>query len=556
MQRDATSTKRVLIVTGGFLTVKDRSIYHALKRQIAAVKASSAPWYDLHLKAVAAGELLPLRRHLKSLALRLAPYRQTVLDYFTDDRIFEAPELSEVLLATLLEAEGIAWEASTFTELLTDAEHRERLLQRCSCIFACTTMLRDLSEMDPLIRALKRPHNRIVAGGALVSLLGASWQGDIPLDLLAVGHGELLVPAIATWIRSGFSELVPPPRGRLEHHGGVPVMFSGVPDDRSLDALPPPDWRLAERCHGRRYPMVHYESVRGCPFRCTFCSFPYLFGDTRVRYKSAGRVAEDWANYAARGARFINCLDSNFTVPKKRLVQLCERLIDLGSPVRWICYARGSELADEQICWLMQRAGCHQVQIGVESANPQILANMNKRCSVEDNARALVNCRRAGICSFVTLIVGFPGETPTTVRENLDFLRETGPDFAYGSPFITRVEAVPVLSAASRDRFGLQTTGGSRSSSPYWRHRTMSCEEVGHWQRWLHRKMMLERISLQATLFYQGMLDYRRSMRDDLLDFQYHAATDHPLLAGLLGGLSLWTQGRLRRDVDRALVGA
>jgi radical SAM superfamily enzyme YgiQ (UPF0313 family) len=544
---------KVLIVSGGFLSVKDRSIVKALQKQIASVRASSAAWYDLNLKAVAAQNLLPLRLHLRTLALRRTPYRSTVERFFADDRIFQLPELSEVVLATLLEAEGLRWEAASFSEMLADDALRRRLLDECSCVLCSTTLLRDLSELAPLIRALRRPGKRLVAGGALATLIGGRWDGSVEVDLLAVGYGELLVPAIARWIRSGYQDLVPPPGGRLERHGGASVLFSGLPGRRDLDHLPTPDWRIAERYHGCRFELIHYESMRGCPFRCAFCSYPYLFDDQIPRYKSAVRIAEEWSRYASLGVKLINCLDSNFTVPKKRLVELCELLVESGSPVRWICYARGSDLTDLELCRLMARAGCHQVQIGAESGSDQMLAAMDKRCSVADNHAALDNCHRVGIGTLITMIIGFPGETAATVRQSYDFVRSARPDFAYANPFITRVEEVPVLGRERRERYRLRTAGGSHSSSPYWRHGTMSCEEVGYWQQWFHRRMMLERVALEGTLFYQGLFNYvRRRDRRHLLDAQRDAATRYPLLRAALGGLVSWTRRRLRLDVSRA----
>ena len=43
--------RRVLIVTGGFLSVKDRSLFTALRKQVQAVRASSAAWCNGSLGA-------------------------------------------------------------------------------------------------------------------------------------------------------------------------------------------------------------------------------------------------------------------------------------------------------------------------------------------------------------------------------------------------------------------------------------------------------------------------------------------------------------------------
>jgi radical SAM superfamily enzyme YgiQ (UPF0313 family) len=551
---------RVLIVTGGFVAMRDRSLVRALQRQVASHRASRGGWLDLQMKLRIGEELVAQQAFLRSRAFRRRPYRDAVLGYFGSDLMFDTPELTEVVLMTLLAAEGIGYEAATYAELHADAGRRERLLEACEVVFASTTLLRDLSELAPLVAMLRRPgnkpRNRIVCGGALASLIhgdldAVSGIGGIDgIDVLAVGHGELLVPALAAWMRGGCRELAPPPGGRVAQRGGITVMWSGQPHGHDLDALPRPDWSLAERYHGRRMPMVFYESVRGCPYRCSFCNYPYLFDDTRFRYKSADRIAADWACYAAGGAEYVTCLDSLFTMPRQRLVALCEQLVARDIRLRWVCYARADDLSDIEVCRLMRRAGCIQVQIGIESGNQAQLDRMNKRATVAQGMRALANCHETGITTFISLILGYPGETEATLRDSLDFVREARPDFAYLSPFMTRIESVPVLSEASRQRFGLVTAGGLGSSAPYWRHDTMCSSELAErWSRFM-RAVMRERCALDGGLFYQGTLGYRRGRdRDPLLAFQRDCLDALSGMRRLLAPVHEYVQRRVGADV-------
>jgi anaerobic magnesium-protoporphyrin IX monomethyl ester cyclase len=559
---------RVLIVTGGFVAMRDRSIVRALQRQLAAHRASSGGWLDLQMKLRIGEELVAQQAFLRSRAFRAKPYRDVARRYFDSHLIFDTPELTEVVLMTLLAAEGIACEAATYADLHADAGLRARLLDACDVVFASTTLLRDVSELVPLLAMLRRPGNRIVCGGALASLIhgdidrlsGTAGPDRAPasrgsIDVLAVGHGELLVPALAAWIRGGYRELAPPPGGRVAQRGRVTVVWSGQPPGRDLDVLPRPDWALAERYHGRPMPMVFYESVRGCPYRCSFCNYPYLFDDNRFRYKSAERIAEDWASYAAAGAEYVTCLDSLFTMPRQRLVSLCEQLVARDVRLRWICYARADDLSDIEVCRLMRRAGCIQVQIGIESGNQGQLDRMNKRATVAQGVRALANCHAAGITTLITLILGYPGETDATLRDTLDFVRATRPDFAYLAPFVTRIESVPVLSEASRRRFGLVTAGGLGSSAPYWRHDTMCSSELAErWSRFM-RVVVDERCALDGGLFYQGMLGYERARdREPLLAFQRDCLDALSGMRRLLTPVHAYVQRRVDAGVRAQLV--
>lgn len=548
-----TRREKVLIVTGSLLSAHEPSALAALERQLSALRASSGVWLDLRIKLLAAEQLAAAALLRRSRGFAAKPYRAAVERFFDAAALEDPPELTEVSLATLLEAEGLEWDTTTYAAILGDREAQQKL-EESTCVFASTTLIRDRSELVPLMARLQRPHNRVIAGGALASILHATWEGCEGVDLLAVGYGELLVPAIASWIRSGYRTLTPPPFGRIEQRAGATMIFSGVPPLKDLDALPSPDWTLAARHHQRRFDLVHYESVRGCPYRCAFCNYPYLFDDTKFRHRSAEKIDRDWAELEAQGAKVVSCLDSLFTMPRRRLVDLCERLIARGSRLKWICYARADDLAEPDTVALMKAAGCQQVQIGLESGSQAQLDRMNKRCTVEKNRQALKNCREAGLTSLVTVIVGFPGETRDTLKETVALLRDAPPDVYYAAPFNTRVEYVPILSAESRKKYGIVTAGGGASSAPYWRHDSMSCTEIGQHLTWIHRELMRDRVALEGTMFYAGLLGYDAKDRDALLDFQRDVAERSGLLQSAFGALHRFAQRRLERDAARTLV--
>ena len=529
------------------LAVDERSAIAALTKQIRSIRASSGPWLDLRLKLLAAEELWA-----QSIARRTeGPWSETVRRLFEADREPRAPELTEVVLMTALEAERIPFEAASFAALTGDRELRERLLGRCQVIFLSSTLLRDDSELQPLISMLRGPRHRLVVGGALAPLLAPGFAGDPRIDVLAIGDGERLVPSLAAWIRGG--PLQPPPGGSVREVGPTLVLSSGPSQSRSLDEMPSPDWALSMRYHGRTFPHVFYESVRGCPFRCAFCNYPYLFDDDRFRVRSARRIAEDWTRYAGDGVRMITCLDSLFTVPPKRLDELCAILIEQALPLEWICYARADDLCDERRVEAMRRAGCVQVQIGLESGDDEQLKRMDKRATVAQGLRALEVCRRQGVVTLCTFIVGYPGETRETLRATRDLVLEGKPDFYYLSPFTTRVLGVPVLSPESRARYGIETVQGITSSAPYWRHDTMSASDLPDLLREHNDTIVSAEASLDATLFYLITARYRPPDRPDLLAFQRFAARQAPWMRAALRGIGRLVQRQLVADMDRVL---
>ena len=539
----------VLIVTGGFLNEKETSVLRAARKQLLQWRSARAAWLDLKIKLVMAEPLVAALWRRWTGGRRISP---TVSEYFSRREVVDAPELTEVVLMTLLRDAGLGFERASIDDLFARPAALDRLLARVDCVFLSTTLLRDLSELEPVVQRLRRPGLRLVIGGPLAGLLAPDWPGMEGVDVVAVGYGELLAGALTEWIRGGFARLCPPAGGRHERRQCSDFLWSGVPPGRSLDFLPTPDWSLARQVHARALPMIYYESVRGCPYRCNFCNYPYLFDDDQFRYKSAQRIADDWQRYVERdGVEYITCLDSLFTLPRQRLTALCDELVRRKLKVRWVCYARADDLAQPGIAEMMAQAGAVQVQIGIESGDQGQLENMDKQCTVEANAAALRNCRRAGLTSVVSLIVGFPGETMETLERTYRFIAETQPDFYFPATFSTRAYGVPVLSAANRARFGLRTQSQLRTVAPYWRHATMSCVEVGGHVRALNDRIMREGVSLNAALFYRGLLGFRPEQRPALIEFQRSLTMGIGVLRRLFDAANAVVDARMRAEVER-----
>ena len=543
---------KVLILTGGLLTEKESSLFYALQKQRLQTRHSKDAWLDIKLKVLTLDPLMAMVfKKISEFFFRSIPYAINKRIFHSDKNI-NPPELTEVVLATHLAQHNIAFELATISELFSNKNKTEKLLLECDCVFFSTTFLRDLSELKPLIKIINRPHNHIVLGGALVGLIHKEWTGMEEVDVLAIGYGELLIPSLVDWMQSGFSKLEPPVNGSIESKKSIYLLYSGLAKSHDLDFLPRADWKLATRYYHKPFNMIYYESVRGCPYRCSFCNYPYLFDDNKFRYFSAERIVDDWEyNVKELGIEYITCLDSLFTMPKRRLVKLCNLLIERNIKVKWICYARADDLVDENIVKLMKRAGAHQVQIGIESGHPDILDNMDKRCTVEANASAIANCRKHGLTTVVSLIVGFPGETNETLDATYNFLKASPPDFYYLATFSTRATKVPILNQANRARFNLACADSAYTMAPYWKHSSMDCLQASDHVRTFNQRLMKNKISLNAVLFYTGILHYKTSDRSTLLEFQQHISVRHPILRGVFTLINKWINRKMKKDMQR-----
>jgi len=186
-----------------------------------------------------------------------------------------------------------------------------------------------------------------------------------------------------------------------------------------LEAHPSPSFRGLHRA-------VPYESMRGCPFTCKFCSFPAA--SPKWRYKSAEKISRDWATYADKnGASVIKAYDSTFTIPPSRFRELLSRLPAVGVP--WEAYSRANTIGTREIFEQLEAAHCQRLFVGFEAMNETALKNMDKKVTVEQNKRAVEAMRGSSIEVRGAFMVGYPGESAEDYALTHRFLVEdyTGP---------------------------------------------------------------------------------------------------------------------------------
>ena len=119
-------------------------------------------------------------------------------------------------------------------------------------------------------------------------------------------------------------------------------------------------------------PTTTIMTSRSCPFHCAFCgNIPQP-----VRFHSVQYVAKEFVNICNDyGCYYFDVLDDHFTMNKQRLRDLLPAIEPLKISFR--CQARGDAL-DDEICDLLVRMGCKEVDIGVETADEDILKEIGR----------------------------------------------------------------------------------------------------------------------------------------------------------------------------------
>jgi len=197
-----------------------------------------------------------------------------------------------------------------------------------------------------------------------------------------------------------------------------------------LDMLPSADYTMYGHLD-YRMPMLpglvlSMMLSRGCPFSCTFCDAPQVMGK-KFRYWSVDRIVEDIRKYKEiHNTNAFVFKDSTFTASQRWAKELCQAFIDAKLNIRWRCNTR-ADLIPQPLLALMRKAGCDILNIGVESGDPEILRRIKKEVDLTKVGDAFERCRKLGIRTYATMIVGAPGETEASIRRSLDFAMKIRP---------------------------------------------------------------------------------------------------------------------------------
>ncbi len=157
-------------------------------------------------------------------------------------------------------------------------------------------------------------------------------------------------------------------------------------------------------------------SARGCPFQCVYCATEH-----QVRFRSIENVMQEIRLMKNRYGITHFCFeDDTFSLRADRLKQLCAALA--AENVKWSCVTRVDTLTEELV-QIMQKSGCTQVFLGIETGSAKTLERIRKKISLEQVETALNLFKRHGIPAMGFFIIGFHWETFADMKATVDLIK-------------------------------------------------------------------------------------------------------------------------------------
>lgn len=249
----------------------------------------------------------------------------------------------------------------------------------------------------------------IIIGGPALTIMPQEIATYVGADHAIVGEGERLVPQLVEKLVAGREVAA------ISYARDTPL---------AGDALQPPlrkpEWI---RFYLDQSDTINLQSKRGCPFRCSYCTYPALEGDC-FRFRPVEAVVDEMAkasaDYAA-GAFFFT--DSIFNDPQERYLEIAEEILRRGLQLRWSGYFRPQGLDRAKLA-LLKRSGLMAVEFGTDAASDATLSGLHKDFTFADVLQANQACVAEAIPAAHFVIFGGPGETAATVAEGLRNLEQ------------------------------------------------------------------------------------------------------------------------------------
>lgn len=274
---------------------------------------------------------------------------------------------------------------------------------------------------------------------AIITIIGGPNPTCIPEDSMAYfkdadygfkGEAEIGLPLLLDILsKKEFKNLSVVP-GLIWRKNGSTIVNT-IMRPENLDALGFPSWDLikpqeyprggVQGAFVKNFPVAPIITTRGCPYLCTYCAGPLIFGK-KVRARTLDHIIlEIDVLYYEFGIKEIQIVDDHFTFNVNFAKDFCRRVIDKKYKLTFygVSGIRIDKI-DEELAHLMREAGFYHIAVGIESGSDRVLRSIKKGLTVEKVRQQIQVIRRAGLEVIGFFIIGFPGETKEDIIKTIN----------------------------------------------------------------------------------------------------------------------------------------
>lgn len=310
----------------------------------------------------------------------------------------------------------VAAQGIDFDELLKSIAHKQYDLIGITVMFTNNWLIN-----RHLINLLKRqyPKALIVAGGEHASAIPEYCLKDCEgLDMIVMGEGEETISEIGFLLSEGID---PSEASGIAYKKGDSIE---IKERRArivkLEEIPEPAWHLfpLEKyfTHDLSYGVAYGNSLpifatRGCPFSCTFCSSPLMWGTKYSMRPAEDVVAEIKKLNELYNVTNIDFYDLTAIIKKQWILDFCRHLKENNLNISWqIPAGTRAEAIDYEVAIALFEAGCKNITYAPESGSVRMLKEIKKKVKLPNMLKSIRESHKAGLNIKLNIIMGYPQE--------------------------------------------------------------------------------------------------------------------------------------------------
>jgi len=216
----------------------------------------------------------------------------------------------------------------------------------------------------------------------------------------------------------------------------IPYLNSKPAYIANLDSLPIPDRsflpaHIYKSVIGRNNMLATIMSSRGCPFRCTFCYTP----NKQYRSRTNENIIAEIKYLIQFGFKELFFFDDLFALKAEKVISFSNMLLQENIQIEWSFRARVNTISNDLINEI-KKSGVHRIQFGLESGVDATLKRIKKDTNTQLIRDAIRICRKNGVQTVGSFIIGLPYESQKDIEETIRFSKNIGLNYAQFNIFM------------------------------------------------------------------------------------------------------------------------
>ena len=274
-----------------------------------------------------------------------------------------------------------------------------------------------------LVAYLKEQHPTkiLIAGGEHANAAPEFCLKQSPLDFVVLGEGEETITLLVAALENGTEWKGLDGIAYKNKADGSVVINKRRKRIAEIKDLPWPAWeyfplesyfenKMTFGVHrGKTLPV---NATRGCPYECTFCSSPQMWGR-----KYEMRPPEDFVNeleylHQKYGVENFDLYDLTAIIKKDWIVAMCQEIVRRNLKIAYqLPSGTRSEAIDFEVAEWLYKSGCKNISYAPESGSEAVLKLIKKKVVIKHMLDSIRHSNKVGLNVKLNMIMGFPDDT-------------------------------------------------------------------------------------------------------------------------------------------------